>query len=290
MENYYNNNSNRNRTNSNSNRTNGNRRRRNSNDINFRGMNYSQRSILDLYVNMYNNTTRQIDLLNANLNEIRHTIDYLVENINDELYHDDLPRPESNISRERMNSYYRSNPNVNNNNNNNNNNLIRQSNIISENLNDIFSLLQSYNNLTSQSNSDIITNTTRLITYSEIENPLNDRCPILHEIFQENEEVRQIIPCGHIFSNNELIRWLERNLHCPVCRFNLREVTLRVSNENEAIPNNASSNDASANEATVNDENANNANTLENALNRIRYDIRYDISGNYLLFETYHRI
>jgi hypothetical protein len=67
----------------------------------------------------------------------------------------------------------------------------------------------------------------------------------------------------------------------------LREYNLTGSNENDAIANNASSIDASANEATVNDENSN---TLENALNRIRYDIRYDISGNYLLLETYHRI
>ena len=291
MANYYNRSNNSNRNN------NSNIRRRNSREGNNRVTNYNQRYILDLYVNMYNNTFRQIDLLNDNLIEIRHSIDNIIRNMNDEEYINDINRSESNIWSENLNNFFThsSNNNTNSTNNTNNNNstnstnnasnIIRQSNIISENLNDIFSLLQSYTNSTSnpnlnsigQLNSDIIANSTRLIPYNEIENPLNDRCPILHEIFQDNEEVRQIIPCGHIFSNNELLRWLERNLHCPVCRFNLRE-----NNVNEIIYN-----EASPINETVNVENTN---LLDNSVNRIGFDIRYDISGNYLLFETYHRI
>jgi uncharacterized protein YbaR (Trm112 family) len=114
-----------------------------------------------------------------------------------------------------------------------------------------------------------------LVPYNEIENPINDRCPILHEIFQETEEVRQIIPCGHIFSNTELLRWLERNLHCPVCRHNLRE------NSSTNLENNSNQ------ENNLNVDLS--ANLLENTLNRYNYDIRYDISGNYLLFETFLR-
>jgi len=288
MANYYNRNSN---LNSNNNSSNTNARRRNGRDINTRDTNFSQRNILDLYVNMYNNTSRQIELLNINLNEIRHTIDYLVRNRNNEL--NELNEEYENYStRERINNYRRNpnpnpnpnpnlNPNPNNHSNSNSTNLIHQSNIISENLNDILVLLQSYSNLTTQSrqsNTEIIENTTRLVPYNEIENPINDRCPILHEIFQETQEVRQIIPCGHIFSNTELLRWFERNLHCPVCRYNLRE-NVSIGNNNSILDNNSENN--------INEDIS--GNLIENSVNRIGYDIRYDISGNYLLFETFLR-
>lgn len=266
-------------------------RRRNHRDINLREINRSTHTILEFYISMYNNTSRHIDLLNENLNEIRHNIDYLVGFL-DEEYYIDTQRP-LNINSRDPRVRERRRPNLSNNNTNNGNTnisnnslpttvnnstsnpIINQSNIINENISDIISLLNSYYSLTNTSltntnlnntnNNEIISNTTRLITYSEIENPINDRCPISHELFQSTEEVRQIIPCGHIFSNTEINRWLERNLHCPVCRYNLREN--EPANRNEDL----------------------NTNIVDNEPNRLRYDIRYDISGNYLFFETFYR-
>lgn len=265
MANYYNRNSN--------------ARRRNQRETN----NYPQ-TTLDFYISMYNNTSRQIDLLNENLNEIRHNIDYLVGISEEGLYSGDAQRSVHNprvTVRERNNNYDYTNlngrhmpqrtiPVINTTSNSSNNPLINQSNIINENISDIISLLNSYSsysNVSIPNNTEIISNTTRLVTYSEIENPINDRCPISHELFQETDEVRQIIPCGHIFSNTEINRWLERNLHCPVCRYNLREHGTNNSST-------TSTSDSSGN-------------VVEN--NLLRYDIRYDISGNYLLFETYYR-
>jgi hypothetical protein len=71
------------------------RNRRNPGDIN-----YNQRVALDLYVNMYNTTLRQIDSLYENLNEIKHNIDYLVGLDNDYIRGEPIS-PEIVISRTR---------------------------------------------------------------------------------------------------------------------------------------------------------------------------------------------
>ena len=68
-----------------------------------------------------------------------------------------------------------------------------------------------------------INNATELIQYGNIENPLNNRCPITLVDFSENDRIRQIIPCGHCFNNRALLRWFTTNCRCPVCRTDIRE-------------------------------------------------------------------
>ena len=46
-------------------------------------------------------------------------------------------------------------------------------------------------------------------------------CPISLEPIENNESVMKINRCGHIFKEQSLRRWLERNQRCPVCRCNL---------------------------------------------------------------------
>ena len=46
----------------------------------------------------------------------------------------------------------------------------------------------------------------------------NSRCPITLTDFEENEEICQIINCGHYFKTNAIRTWLERNNTCPSCR------------------------------------------------------------------------
>jgi len=60
---------------------------------------------------------------------------------------------------------------------------------------------------------------TQIIQYtSSLSEP---RCYITHEQFVENEDVCQIIHCGHYFKPNSIKRWLENNTTCPVCRYDL---------------------------------------------------------------------
>lgn len=44
------------------------------------------------------------------------------------------------------------------------------------------------------------------------------RCPICLEDFENGEHVCKIVACGHFFKRPGLMRWFERNTHCPVCR------------------------------------------------------------------------
>jgi hypothetical protein len=70
----------------------------------------------------------------------------------------------------------------------------------------------------------ISTATTNLL-YENIETPLNDRCPICLEVFQSNSEVTQINQCRHLFNRAQLATWLQTNVRCPVCRFDIRDHT-----------------------------------------------------------------
>ena len=68
-----------------------------------------------------------------------------------------------------------------------------------------------------------IATATRNILYENVEEPLNDRCPICLDVFQSSSEVTQIRHCGHIFNRSQLATWFERNVRCPVCRFDIRD-------------------------------------------------------------------
>lgn len=58
-----------------------------------------------------------------------------------------------------------------------------------------------------------------------------DRCPICLEDFQIGEQVLRIRVCGHIFKRPGLLRWFQRNNHCPVCRRNVNEIQPPVEEE-----------------------------------------------------------
>jgi len=55
-------------------------------------------------------------------------------------------------------------------------------------------------------------------------------CPISLEQFEENSEIRRINVCGHIFKKANIDRWFDRNVRCPVCRYDIR------NNESEPEP------------------------------------------------------
>ena len=58
--------------------------------------------------------------------------------------------------------------------------------------------------------------------YGDIENPLNDICPITRERFYQNCRVYQIRGCRHIYNPGALQRWIDLNhTVCPYCRYNI---------------------------------------------------------------------
>lgn len=68
-----------------------------------------------------------------------------------------------------------------------------------------------------------IRNATAMIAFENIENPINTRCPIRHEDFQNTDIVMQIRHCRHNFNSVALNRWFENAVRCPICRYDIRD-------------------------------------------------------------------
>ena len=67
-----------------------------------------------------------------------------------------------------------------------------------------------------------IERSSRLIRYGNIVNPISDSCPISLERFTNDDEVRQLHHCGHIFHTHQFQTWFSSNVRCPVCRHDIR--------------------------------------------------------------------
>jgi len=70
---------------------------------------------------------------------------------------------------------------------------------------------------------------TREVSFSTLDNPMNNLCPISREPFGDDEIVMQIRPCGHIFSRDNLRVWFMSSVHCPMCRYDIRNYRTRTS-------------------------------------------------------------
>lgn len=61
--------------------------------------------------------------------------------------------------------------------------------------------------------------------FDEIENPINDECPINQTEFNDDDDVVIINNCNHIFNPDAIKNWFKSNHTCPVCRNDLIENT-----------------------------------------------------------------
>ena len=167
-----------------------------------------------------------------------------------------------------------------------------------EGINGLFNSLES-NSLPTQQQ---IQQATQTLLYRDIENPSSTRCPISWTDFNDNDQVTQIIHCGHIFLPNEISRWFSRNSCCPVCRYNIRNYTPRptLNRQNDVEVNDVDSiSDESDNEDTPNNQETNLNNIFSNALQQLlrpgentRNTTRrtlFDSSGNTIVYESYIR-
>lgn len=208
------------------------------------------RHVLNVYVNMYNNTLEQINLLHTHLNDIKRSIDDLVgvnnpsgigirrnnrssnvSSSNDSLLYNNYNLFNPITSRDRVSRnllnpnfllrYERTNTNTNNrrsqernytntNTNNNNNTSV------------LDLLREYYTPVTVYPSQTQINNAVRNIIFENIENPINNSCPISLERFTPHQHVSQILYCGHIFNTIELNSWFRMNVRCPVCRYDIR--------------------------------------------------------------------
>jgi hypothetical protein len=80
-----------------------------------------------------------------------------------------------------------------------------------------------FNDIAVIANEQQIQNATRTFHFTTDMSNINMSCPITLEDFQENELICQIKHCRHVFKDSALKSWFERNVRCPVCRYDIRD-------------------------------------------------------------------
>ena len=96
-----------------------------------------------------------------------------------------------------------------------------------------------------------IDSASRIIRFGDIENPLSESCPISLEYFNNDDLIRQIIHCGHIFCQNSFQTWFNSNVRCPVCRYDIRNSS-NTSTTSTNPPSTNNNNTPSTNSTTNN--------------------------------------
>jgi hypothetical protein len=199
------------------------------------------RLLLDHYINMYNETNRNIDLLYREQEHTRELITALVENAQERWYMERFST--INTLNERFNQGRNrvglSNVNTQTNRNNTTTRnrtpfvqpIIEIENILPR---ELRRYLGEFNfpmntwprnfedNVPVVASTRQIRDATRNSVYSQVNNPLNTSCPISLEPFDTNTEVTELVGCHHVFSRDGLTSWLRTNVRCPVCRRDIR--------------------------------------------------------------------
>ena len=196
---------------------------------------YNQ-ELLMVYVDMYNQTIRRMDLLYRSLEEIRDSID-IITGVHERLHNNN--DDDSNVNQSFRESSPRPSdirPNV-----------LPRVNIVHQPLgSEYVSLLNLLNESISTTNnitffdrvvvnptSEQIIRAVRVVPFASIVNPPNTNCPITLESFENNAMVTQIRHCGHVFNSSSINSWFRSNVGCPVCRYDIREYrSLNTTNQN----------------------------------------------------------
>ena len=183
------------------------------NFINIRNLTLEQQRVYVMYVNQYDLISNQIDALHEMLYDIRANItDLQTNNIN-------------NINNINMQNIYNY-PNIISHNNTNTRNTTTgssQANHLIERVTNFLNTpITNNNNNNLRPTREQINNASRLVRYYFIENPSSERCSISLQEFNNDDQVRQILYCGHIFHENSLQEWFTRNTVCPLCRYDIR--------------------------------------------------------------------
>jgi hypothetical protein len=252
-----------------------------------------QQRLLSMYIRQYNQTNDHIEQLLDMLDEIRMNIVNVVSS--------NLPR-RTRLNRHSRNSNANLNRIINQIFNEHQNNYVQfdystpiNRNLYYENLlnvNPLGRLLTTQNDETSISNilsnflnssvvvrpsREQIQNASRTIRYGEISNPVSETCPISLEVFNQNDMVRQLLPCGHLFHEQQFNQWFETNVRCPVCRYDIRNYrplsrrNTPIDNTNNNLPTveDVDDEDDESEEETSNNSNSNsNSNSNQNSNSR----------------------
>ena len=101
-------------------------------------------------------------------------------------------------------------------------------------------------------------------------------CPITLAPFIRGNEVCRIKHCNHIFNKSSLMDWFQRNVHCPVCRFDIRDHIQDETNQDHNQTEHNRNQDQSRNQRRVN---TSNGGLLQNITSALRTFINSEIGA-----------
>ena len=216
--------------------------------------------LISMYTTQYNQTNVHINRLFNTLDDIRHNLNTLIGNNNNNNNMNNMNNNMNNNRQYRLNRPNRTTPiressnnsghphvyydyanpidrstyvgDVNDNNpditnflsdiitNNNSNNNAHDNNPI------ITSFLTNFlNSVPVRPTQEQINSASRLVSYSDIQNPNSTSCAISLELFVPSDSVIQLNHCRHIFFPDQFNQWFSNNVRCPVCRHDIRNTT-----------------------------------------------------------------
>lgn len=192
--------------------------------------------ILNLYLNMYERTINQIDLLYEDLSQIREIINSITgvsirnQNTSGQTPVNNVSVPTTPVGR--SNTVRISNHNL--------SEWFRQlASRENETVNNLFTPSFFPNNFFDRvpvpPTQQQIENATSTVCFSEVENPPYANCPITLDVFNVNSNVTQFLYCRHIFDSVAIQNWFRNSTYCPVCRFDIRNYVRPVIVNEESV-------------------------------------------------------
>lgn len=184
--------------------------------------------MLDYYIVRYTEISNRINELYSELHSIHENIENIHENNRNEPFYSHNQRRTR--TQPRRNSIPRANysplsPDP------------RNENSIQGPRNDVRNLFSNFfTNVPVVPTAQQIAQSTHIVQYGTINNPLNEACPISLERFRNEDLITQINHCGHLFNSEEVIEWFQNNVRCPVCRYDIRNYLPQQEQEEEPEP------------------------------------------------------
>ena len=166
--------------------------------------------LLELYNLQYNELMQQINLRYREATAIRNNMNTIIAQ----------SYPDINIQNNYQNGYNNTTNNTNNYQNGYNNTTNNTNNTNNTEWNNL--LRTFFNTVPICPTPAEITRATRQQIFSQVIEPINNRCPISLEYFGENDQVTQIIYCEHLFNPAQITTWFRSNVICPICRYDIR--------------------------------------------------------------------
>jgi hypothetical protein len=181
-------------------------------------LNEDERYLLQFYTQLHNQTSQRIESLYHNLEQIQEVIDF----ISHVPQHVRRSRVSSGRVRNNATANANATANMGMNFNFTNTNTTTTTNTSTTRTNPF----TFYDNVIVAPTQETIQHATRRILFSQIENPINQSCPISLEIFEPTMEVMEIVYCHHLFNPMNLLSWFQTSVRCPICRYDIRSQSL----------------------------------------------------------------